>query len=167
MQFSPGDDVLLYVNLAHDCTKCSICSASSFVTGRGGNNMFKRTVVLMAAAVAVAALLITASSTQASMSAMAMSKVNHLTFSGSVRLPGTLLTPGTYTFEAGPKGTDRNIVRVTTRDGGRVLFLGFTTPVSRRASGPMVLIGEAPAGAPQPIAVWYEDGERTGHEFRY
>ena len=128
--------------------------------------MFKRTVVLMASGVAVVALF-TASSTQASMSARAMAKVNHLTFSGSVRLPGTLLTPGTYTFEAGPNSTDRNIVRVSTRDGQKVLFMGFTVPVSRPSSGPMVSMGEAPAGAPQPIAVWYENGARLGHEFRY
>ena len=128
--------------------------------------MYKRTVVLIAAAVAVAAL-VTASSTHASVSSMTISKVNHLTFSGSVRLPGTLLTPGTYTFEAGPNGTDRNVVRVTTRDGRKVLYLGFTIPVSRPSSGPMVSMGEAPAGAPQPIAVWYEDGRTAGHEFRY
>ena len=129
--------------------------------------MFKRTVVLMAAAAAVAALLITASSSQASVSPMASSKINYLTFNSSVRLPGTLLTPGTYTFEAGPVGTNRDIVRVTTRDGRRVLFMGFTLPVSRPERGPIASLGEAPAGAPPPIAVWYEDGERTGHQFRY
>jgi hypothetical protein len=129
--------------------------------------MIKRTVVLVAAAVAVAALLITASFTHASVAPMALSKVNYLTFSGSVRLPGTLLTPGAYTFEAGPAGTNRDIVRVTTRDGRRVLFMGFTIPVSRPARGPIVSLGEAPAGAPQPIAVWYEDGATSGHQFRY
>ena len=130
--------------------------------------MFKRTVVLVAAAVAVSALLITASSIHASsVSPMALSKVNHLTFSGAVRLPSTVLTPGTYTFEAGPAGTNRDIVRVTTRDGRRVLFMGFTSPVSRPARGPIVSLGEAPAGAPQPIAIWYEDGATSGHQFRY
>ena len=93
--------------------------------------MFKRTVVLVAAAAAVAALITASSIHASSVSPMALSKVNHLTFSGAVRLPGTVLTPGTYTFEAGPIGTNRDIVRVTTRDGRRVLFMGFTTPVSR------------------------------------
>ena len=126
----------------------------------------RRTAVLVAAALAVAALS-TASSTQASVTPIALSKVNHLTFNSAVRLPGTLITPGTYTFEAGPNGTNRNIVRVTTRDGRQVLFLGFTTPVLRPARGPAVALGEAPAGAPQPIAVWFEDGATTGHQFRY
>lgn len=88
--------------------------------------MFKRTVVLTVLAVAVVSLL-TAASSQARMS----SRINHLTFSGAVRLPGAVLTPGTYTFEAGPSGTNSNIVRVTTRDGKKVLFLAFTIPVSR------------------------------------
>jgi len=124
--------------------------------------MLKRTVVLIAVLAAVAGLF-TASSTLAS----SMSRVNHLTFNTAVRLPGTLLTPGTYTFEAGPQGNSLDIVRVTTRDGRRVLYTGFTTLVSRPARGPMVSFGEAPSGAPQPIDVWYEDGAKMGHRFRY
>ena len=124
--------------------------------------MLKRTVVLIALLVTVAGLL-TASSTLAG----PMSRVNHLTFSTAVRLPGTLLTPGSYTFEAGPQGHSLDIVRVTSRDGHRVLYTGFTTTVTRPARGPMVSFGEAPAGAPQPIDVWYEDGARIGHRFRY
>jgi hypothetical protein len=124
--------------------------------------MLKRTVVLIALLVTVAGLF-AASSTVAA----PVSRVNHLTFSAAVRLPGTLLTPGTYTFEAGPQGNSLDIVRVTTRDGRRILYTGFTTLVTRPARGPMVSFGEAPAGAPQPIDVWYEDGARMGHRFRY
>ena len=125
--------------------------------------MFKRIVVLIAVVVTVTALL-TPSSTLAS---PPVSRVNHLTFSGAVRLPGALLTPGTYTFQAGPQGTSLEIVRVTTRDGRRILYTGFTTPVTRPTRGPMVLFGEAPAGSAPPIAVWYEDGATLGHQFRY
>ena len=126
--------------------------------------MLKRAVVLIAAAMALA-MLFTASSTLAS---QLPSRVNHLTFSAAVRLPGnTLLTPGSYTFEAGPQGNSLDIVRVTSRDGRRVLYTGFTTTVTRPARGPMVSFGEAPAGAPQPISVWYEDGATIGHQFRY
>jgi hypothetical protein len=124
--------------------------------------MLKRTVVLIAV-LAVGAGLFTASSTQAG----SMSRVNHLTFNTAVRLPGTLLTPGTYTFEAGPQGNSLDIVRVTSRDGQRVLYTGFTTLVTRPARGPMVSFGEARADAPQPIDVWYEDGAKMGHRFRY
>ena len=124
--------------------------------------MLKRTVVLIALLV-TAATLFTVSSTVAG----PMSRVNHLTFNTAVRLPGTLLTPGTYTFEAGPQGNSLDIVRVTTRDGRRVLYTGFTSLVTRPARGPMVSFGEAPAGAPQPIDIWYEDGAKMGHRFRY
>jgi hypothetical protein len=126
--------------------------------------MLKRTIVLIAAVLAVVALL-TPSSTLAG---QMPSKVNHLTFSAAVRLPAnTLLTPGSYTFEAGPQGNSPDIVRVKSRDGRRVLYTGFTTPVTRPARGPMVSFGEAPAGAPQPISVWYEGGATIGHQFRY
>lgn len=125
--------------------------------------MIKRTIVLTALGVGIVVLL-AAVSTQAS---PPLSRVNHLTFSGAVRVPGAVLTPGTYAFEAGPQGNDRDIVRVTSRDGRRVLYTGFTSTVTRPARGPMVSFGEAPAGAPQPISVWYEDGATIGHQFRY
>jgi len=124
--------------------------------------MLKRTIVLIALLVTVAGLFPVSSTVAAP-----MSRVNHLTFSAAVRLPGTLLTPGTYTFEAGPQGNSLDIVRVTTRDGRRILYTGFTTLVTRPARGPMVSFGEAPANAPQPIDVWYEDGAKMGHRFRY
>ena len=124
--------------------------------------MSKRTVVVGLVAVAALALL-TPSSTQAW-----STRVNYLTFDTAVRIPGAVLTPGTYTFEAGPLGSDPNVVRVMTRRGNKVLFQGFTTEVSRTTNGPAaVSIGEAAQGAPQPITVWYETGTTRGHQFRY
>lgn len=123
--------------------------------------MLRRKLVLAAVAAAVGALF-TASSTQAW-----SARVNHLTFNTAVRLPGAVLTPGTYTFEAGPQGNDLDIVRVTNRRGNKVLFQGFTIELSRTTGGPVVLLGEAPQGSPQPITVWYENGATRGHQFRY
>ena len=96
-------------------------------------------------------------------------RTNYITFSAPVRLPDTVLTPGTYTFEAGPSMmTDLNVVRVLAgRDGQKVIFQGFTTPVTRSGRGATISLGEAPAGAPQPVAVWYMDGGRSGRAFRY
>ena len=119
-------------------------------------------VVLACAAVAIAALM--PSPTQAQMSAI--TRTNHLTFSQPVRLPNALLTPGKYTFEA-LIGTGLDVVRVTASDGRKVLFTGFTTPVTRLSRGTAVVFGEVPAGAPQPIMVWYENGGKVGHQFRY
>jgi len=126
--------------------------------------MLNRRLVLTGCTVAVLAL--------AASSALAWSSIartNHLTFSGAVALPGVVLTPGSYTFQAGPMDTDRNVVRVTTRDGRRTLFMGFTIPVSRPqgSRGVIVSLGEAPAGQPRPILVWYPSDSTIGYQFRY
>ena len=89
--------------------------------------MMHRRFVRIACAVGVAALL-GAASAQAWSS---LTRTNHLTFSGPVALPGVVLPAGAYTFEAGPQDTNINVVRVRMRNGGRVLFTGFATPVSR------------------------------------
>src|SRR5688572_9768318 len=53
--------------------------------------------------------------------------VNHLTFSGAVSIPGAVLPAGTYTFEA----LKADVVRVSSRDGLRVFYTGFTHQVPR------------------------------------
>jgi len=124
--------------------------------------MFTRRFVLTAGALAVVALLGAASAQAWS------NRINHLTFNGRVSLPGVTLAAGTYTFQAGPFDTNPNVVRVLTRDGRQVLYTGFTTPVSRPAGRvPAVMFGEAPAGQPTPIRVWYPMGASIGHQFRY
>jgi len=112
----------------------------------------------------VAALVLGAAAAQAASSFW----INHLTFSGPVALPGVTLAAGTYTFEAGPLDTDPNIVRVLTRDRRRVLYTGFTTPVSRPPGRvPAVVFGEAPAGQAMKILVWYPTHGNIGHQFQH
>ncbi|MBI3048670.1 MAG: hypothetical protein HYY76_10220 [Acidobacteria bacterium] len=127
--------------------------------------MVNRRFVVAGCAAAVVVLL-AASSTLAWSS---LARTNHLTFSAAVALPGVVLSPGSYTFQAGPQDTHPNIVRVTTRDGRRVLFMGFTTPVARShdSRGLVVSIGEAPAGQPKPIMAWYPSDSSIGYQFRY
>jgi hypothetical protein len=127
--------------------------------------MFTRRFAFVASAVVLVALL-SVGSTQA---ASSFSRINHLTFSGPVSLPGVTLAAGTYTFEAGPRDTDPHLVRVTTRDGQRILYQGLTTPVSRPSGRNVapVMLGEAPAGQPAPIRVWYPMRSTIGHQFRY
>ena len=128
--------------------------------------MFNRTFALTAGVVAVA-ILVMAASTQAQFMPM---RINHLTFGGPVALPGVVLDAGVYTFESGIGGGPLDLVRVTTRNGQEILYSGFTTLVDRpagRATGPLVSMGEAPAGSPAPILAWYPAGSTTGHEFRY
>jgi hypothetical protein len=125
--------------------------------------MTNRRLVWITCAIAAAALV-----TTAVQAASSMTRTNYLTFSGPVALPGVTLAAGTYTFEAGPVDTDPNIVRVLTRDGRRVLYTGLTTPVSRPSGRvPPVVFGEALAGRPMPISVWYPTQASIGHQFRY
>ena len=97
-------------------------------------------------------------------------KVNHLTFSKAVALPGVVLPAGAYTFERGVDSSTRDIVMVRARNGGEPLYQGFTQAVRRPAGIPhdrMVSFGEAPTGQPTPIVAWYEIDSSTGHEFLY
>ena len=93
-----------------------------------------------------------------------------LTFSRAVALPGVTLEPGTYTFELANPWSDRYSVVVRTGDGQRLRYLGITRlvrrpPHMREASG--VLLGEAPAGRPQPVTVWYPPHDSDGRQFVY
>ncbi|MBI4266573.1 MAG: hypothetical protein HY657_19565 [Acidobacteria bacterium] len=121
---------------------------------------------IVTACAAVAAGLVMAGSIQA---LEPVSQINHLTFSQAVALPGVVLPPGTYTFQAGPDGRSPELVIVRTRDG-KGLFLGLTRQVSRPAGMPSsrtVTFGEAAAGEPTPIAAWFLVGSSTGHQFLY
>jgi hypothetical protein len=128
--------------------------------------MFNRRIVLTAFVVALAAVF-----TAPSMKAGAnLANVNHLTFRAPVALPGIVLPPGKYTFEAGPLAASSNIVRVLSADNQKQYFVGLTQLVRRPAGmapNEIVSMGEAPAGAPSPIRAWYPIGSTMGHEFRY
>ena len=127
--------------------------------------MLSRNLALIVCVAAVAAVL-TATSSQAG---MPMTRVNHLTFSQAVALPGVTLPAGTYTFESGPGGTNPNVVRVVSVNRPKLLFLGFTIPISRPAEAQdrVLSFGEAQAGEPTPIVAWYPVGSDRGHEFLY
>ena len=128
--------------------------------------MFNRKFVLTACVAAVASVLMVAST-----HAFSTSRINHLTFSKAVALPGVVLPAGAYTFKAGLFGASRNIVVVRARDG-QLLYLGFTLTREVRRSAGMpshgtVSFGEAPTGQPTPIVAWYDKDSSAWHEFLY
>ena len=95
---------------------------------------------------------------------------DHLTFSRATALPGVVLPSGEYIFERASPGTSANIVRV--RDAKRnVRFMGYTVEVQRPnrrgATDRVVEFGEAPAGQPVPIKVWYPIGSGSGYAVRW
>ncbi len=109
------------------------------------------------------------SSSRAASNLMTLTMTNHLTFWTPVSLPGVTLAAGTYVFEAGPGGTNPNIVRVLSPNRQKLFYLGFTVPIVRSPDGePSVLtFGEAANSAAAPILAWYPVGSNQGHEFLY
>ena len=93
---------------------------------------------------------------------------NTLTFSGAVALPGVVLPAGSYRFQV-MQGTP-DIVRVTSSDGRQPYYMGFTRTVKRpRNLDPKraIVLGEAPAGTPSPISIWFPTDGGDGHQFVY
>jgi hypothetical protein len=91
--------------------------------------------------------------------------LTRLTFDRPVALPGVQLPAGQYAFEA----LRQDVVRVTSRDGRRVFYTGFTYRVPRpvkREGEVMVSLGEATRNSPPPITVWYPKAG-DGHQFIY
>jgi len=128
--------------------------------------MFNRKIVLVAI-LAVLAVAFTAPSMQAG---TIVTNVNRVTFNQPVALPGIVLLPGSYAFEAGALGMNPNIVRVMSPDYQKLYFVGFTQRVVRPANmapNQVVALGEASVGAPTPIRAWYPIGSQSGHEFLY
>jgi hypothetical protein len=128
--------------------------------------MTNRSLALAAIAVLMT-VLVGASSTHAGAT---FTHVNRLTFNRSMALPGVVLLPGTYMFESGSVPTSPDIVRVTSSDYQKLYYTGFTQPTARSTATPrtdILVLGEAPAGTPVPIRVWYPIGSASGHEFLY
>ena len=117
---------------------------------------------------ALAAALVTAAGASVPQ-AWGRSRLDYLTFSGAVALPGATLPAGTYIFEVIVPGGAGEVVRVSSRDG-RGYFMGFTRTVERpRSVGATsaVRFGEAPAGTAPHITIWFPGGSSRGHQFIY
>lgn len=120
--------------------------------------------VLFAVGVLIAATIV-------SMNAQpSVNRITYLTFTAPVALPGASLGIGTYLFELADPLRDSSIVRVSSRDGSKVYYTGFTQLIPRPPRGrsePLVSFGEAAPGMPVPIAVWYPRDDPCGRRFVY
>ena len=128
--------------------------------------MFNRRIALAA----LALTLVTVFAAPSMYARASLTNVNRVTFNRPVALPGVILLPGSYAFEAGALGMNPNIVRVTSPDYQKLYFVGFTTRVARpanMAANQIVSLGEAANGQPTPIRAWYPIGSNSGHEFLY
>ena len=126
--------------------------------------MNNRRSVLAAGAVAVALVVMAASAHAWT------SRINDVTFTRAVSLPGVVLPTGTYTFELSPPSGGLDVVRVSSHDGRRVFYSGFTQAVMRPAGlgrHDIVTFGEAASGQVAPIDAWFPVGSETGRRFLY
>lgn len=120
-----------------------------------------RTKSLLVVGLVLASFVIAASSRAGN-----ISRIEYLTMNRATALPGVVLAPGTYVFEA--VGGHPGIVRVSDRATRRVLYAGYTDAVRRPDRNNQTLVfGEAPKGDPVPIRVWFPAGLESGHEFRH
>ena len=97
-------------------------------------------------------------------------QTNYLTFRAPFGLPGVTLPAGTYTFEMADTNDSRDVVTVSSRDGSRHYFMGFTREVQRPAglaASQSIVFREGPSDWPARIAVWYPAGRAAGREFLY
>ena len=74
--------------------------------------MFNRRIALAALVLA----LVTVFAAPSMQAGANLANVNRVTFNRAVALPGVILLPGSYTFEAGALGMSPNVVRVTSPD---------------------------------------------------
>ena len=93
--------------------------------------------------------------------------VNTLTFAHAFTLPGVTMPAGTYVFESGPRGNDRNIVRVSSKNRQKIFYQGITTTLAHPPGHSIVTFGEAAAGTPIPMLAWYPLGTNHAHAFQY
>ena len=120
-----------------------------------------KTKSMLIVGVALASFLIAASSRAAN-----FDRMTYLTLSRAAALPGVVLAPGSYVFEAVESHPD--IVRVSDRATNRVLYLGYTDIIARPQGATNLLsFGEAPSGQPVPIKAWFPTGSRSGNAFRH
>ena len=125
---------------------------------------------LRVAGVALVVALMTGASGATSASSIYTSRINYLTFNGTVALPGVTLPAGSYAFELAASSGGFEVVRVSRRDGGRMVFTGLTVPVERPGGfgqDASVVFGERNVGEPLPITVWFPARSDRGHRFIY
>jgi hypothetical protein len=92
----------------------------------------------------------------------------YFTFTRAVELPGGItLQPGKYTFRLADFWANRYIVEVFDKHETQMFGKVFAVDPSDEA---VIMFGETPPGAPQPIRYWYHSSRTVGpigYEFVY
>lgn len=130
--------------------------------------MSRRTAFLIGIAAFLATALVV-TMTPVPARATTYDKLTHMTFTGSVQIPGATLGAGTYRFRLVNPSTGRNVLQVLSHDGAIVYAMFHTIPDSRTevTDESVVTFRETPAGVPPAVKSLFYGGERRGYEFVY
>jgi hypothetical protein len=96
-------------------------------------------------------------------------KKTFLTFSGPVQVPGVTLPAGTYMFKLADLETNRHVVQIFDKDGGKLIATFLTVP-DYKTEAPkdnVVMFEERPRNMPAAVKAWWYVGDPTGDEFVY
>lgn len=107
--------------------------------------------------------------TTAPLGATPVDKLNYMTFSKSVQIPGAVLDAGTYRFRLADPTSGRQVMQVLSNDGSIVYSMFYTREDwrSKATEKPTVTFREAPAGVPPAVRSLFYGGETRGYEFVY
>ena len=94
-------------------------------------------------------------------------RLEYLTFSGPVSLPGVTLQAGSYSFEILDLMSPAKVVSVRDRATRKSMFLGLADNVERARRAQSIVLGEAQRDAAAPIVAWFPNGDKQGYQFRY
>lgn len=92
-----------------------------------------------------------------------------MTFSESVRVPGTTLEPGTYVFELAEPDSAPHVIRITEEKSNKVVATVQAVPMKRTSTtGDTVLkFNPSQQGAPVALQAWFYPNSTYGHQFVY
>jgi len=96
-------------------------------------------------------------------------KKTFLTFSQPVQVPGTTLPAGTYMFKLADLETNRHVVQIFDKDGGKLIATFLTVPDYKLnpPDNSVVMFEERPKSMARAIKAWWYVGDTTGDEFVY
>ena len=93
-----------------------------------------------------------------------------ITFDQPVKVPGSVLLPGTYVFKLSNASSDRHLVTIYNADGTR-LYTTILAINSYRVdptnNAVFQFTEERAKGAPQALRIWFTPGEGSCVEFVY
>ena len=96
-------------------------------------------------------------------------KKTKLTFSQPVRVPGTVLSAGSYIFKLVDSQSNRNIIQIMNTRENKLYTTVLAIPDYRLnpSSHTIMTFGETGSGCPAAVKAWFYPGDNSGNRFVY